>query len=135
VYLRLLAEVSDADECALIGAVLADPDQVMAEATVIQHIHRKAAALAEDGQYEDWCQRIAPILEGHPEPERHLRDWSLWVAISSDSDWSTADLAAARSWLQRKVADEASSLRALAFLAEQGRGRAIRNVARSRLRR
>jgi hypothetical protein len=131
-YLSALAEISDADECELLSDVLGDSNRPMAEAAVIQHLDRRAAALDTD-RYARWNQRIAPILRGRELPERRLREWSLFNAINSGVEWSVADLLSASDWLQRKTAQQSSTRAALTILAAQGRTRRIRNTARSRL--
>ena len=47
--------------------------------------------------------------------------------------WDAQALLAASGWLQRHVAEESSDMAALTLLAEGGRNRRIRNIAKSRL--
>jgi hypothetical protein len=132
-YVRALSQVSDADECDVVAAVLRDPDRAMADSAVLGHLDCCAAALDEGEAFADRSHRIAPVLDGHELSERRLREWSLLKEIDSGQPWSTADLVVASDWLQLRVAERAGSREALAVVAEHGRTSRIRNTVRSRL--
>jgi hypothetical protein len=133
-YIRALFQVADANECDLVRTVLDDPDHAVAQSAVIRHIDRTAEQLGSDGdRYAQWHERIAPVIQGHELIRRRLEEWSLFNAIIGENAWSTADLADASNWLQRKVAERAHSPQALATLTEHGRTKRVRATARSRL--
>ncbi|WP_051450546.1 hypothetical protein [Actinospica robiniae] len=138
-YIRALSQVGDgvvdADECDLIRTVLQDPDRAVAESAVMQHIDGMAERVESAEQYAGWRSSIAPVVEDRELLRRRLAEWALFKAIAGDSAWSTAELADASDWLQRKVAEHAHSRRALAALAEGGRTNRVRATARSRLNR
>ncbi|RSD08463.1 hypothetical protein [Amycolatopsis eburnea] len=56
-YLLEFANVTDADEPDLVRAVLTDPDRVMAESAVVQHVDLRAVTTGEDGRETDRPQR------------------------------------------------------------------------------
>jgi hypothetical protein len=132
-YLNALMQVPDADETALVIEILGDPDQVMAEAAVVQHLDRQASALHLQPQYFTWAQKMTDALDGHPFAAQRLREWSLLRAITHDTPWNVDALTAASNWLQRKVVETAASPQALTVLAEAGRTRRVRNTAKSKI--
>lgn len=132
-YVHALARVSDNDESMLLADVLADPDHAMAEAAILGHLDRRAAALGDGEAFNTWSQQLAVVLHGRVLPERRLREWSLIKDIDSEQAWNTADLVEASDWLQRHVVERTASQQALTILAGQGRSRRIRNAAHARL--
>ncbi|MGW7506435.1 hypothetical protein ACWGJ0_01650 [Streptomyces massasporeus] len=131
-YLDELEQVADADESALVGGVLADPDPVMARAAVVRHLDRRAAELFPTPLWEEWAEAMARVMVGHPFPVRRLQEWSLFRAVALGLPWHRDDLLTASDWLQLKAADEANP-EALQVLAESGRTKRIRNTARTGL--
>ena len=131
-YLRALSQVSETDECDLLRTILDDPDQAMAQSAIIRHIDRVAARLGAADGYAQRHERIALAVRAHDVPRKRLEEWALFNAVIADHPWSTANLIEASNWLQRKVAEHASSPRALATLTEHGRTSRVRATARSR---
>ncbi|MEU1318492.1 hypothetical protein [Streptomyces tibetensis] len=131
-YLVELEQVADADESALVGGVLADPDPVMARAAVVRHLDRRAAELLPTPLWEEWAGAMARVVTGHPFLVRRLQEWSLFRAVALGLPWHRDDLLAASDWLQLKAAD-ATNPEALQVLAGSGRTKRIRNTARSGL--
>ena len=132
-YIRALSQVADADERDLVRTVLTDPDHAVAQSAIIRHIDRTAEHLGADEAYAQWHERIAPVVEDHELLRHRLEEWALFNAIVGENAWSTADMANASNWLQRKVAERTHSPRALATLAEHGRTNRVRATARTRL--
>ncbi|GGV76173.1 hypothetical protein ABZ178_23405 [Streptomyces massasporeus] len=131
-YLVELDQVADADESALVGGVLADPDPVMAGAAVVRHLDRRAAELFPTPLWEEWAEAMARLMIGHPFPVRRLQEWSLFRAVALGLPWHRDDLLGASDWLQLKAAD-GTNPEALQVLAESGRTKRIRNAARTGL--
>ncbi|WP_031105795.1 hypothetical protein [Streptomyces sp. NRRL S-146] len=131
-YLVELEQVADADESALVGGVLADPDPVMAGAAVVRHLDRRAAELFPAPLWEEWAGGMGRVVTGHPFLVRRLREWSLFRAIALRLPWNRADLLGASDWLQLKAAD-GTNPEALQVLAESGRTKRIRHAARTGL--
>jgi hypothetical protein len=132
-YLHALSQVSDADEPALLAEVLADPDRTVAEAAVIGHLDRRAAALDHGESFTAWSRRIAGVLHTRALPERRLQEWTLLKSIDAAHPWSTTDLIEASDWLQHRIAEHTASRQALTVLADQGRTKRIRNTAQASL--
>ncbi|MGH2874709.1 MAG: hypothetical protein ACRDRL_13880 [Sciscionella sp.] len=57
-YVHALGQVSDADECRLIADVLCDPDKTMADAAIVGHLDRRAAALGDGKEFTVWSQQL-----------------------------------------------------------------------------
>jgi hypothetical protein len=133
-YVCALAQVSEADECTLIAEVLRDPDHTMADAAIIGHLDRRAAALGDDTAFTNWSRQLTGVLHGRVLPYRRLREWSLLKDIDSGRHWKIVDLVEASDWLQRRIAEHTGSPGpALTVLADQGRTKRIRNMAHARL--
>ncbi|MGW6543914.1 hypothetical protein ACWGBH_13830 [Streptomyces massasporeus] len=131
-HLVELERVTDADEGALVGGVLADPDPVMARAAVVRHLDRRAAELLPAPLWEEWAEAMARVVTGHPFLVRRLQEWSLFRAVAIGLPWHRDDLIAASDWLQLKAA-AGTNPEALQVLAESGRTKRIRNAARTGL--
>lgn len=131
-YLDELEQVADADESSLVGAVLADPDPVMARAAVVRHLDRRAAEHFPALLWEEWAGAMARVVTGHPFLVRRLQEWSLFRAVALGLPWHRDDLLAGSDWLQLKAAD-GTNPEALQVLAESGRTKRIRNAARTGL--
>ena len=134
-YAHALSHVSDTDESALIAEVLADSDCTMAEAAILGHLDRRAAALGQGEAFQTWTRSLAEVLRGRGLPEQRLREWSLINDIDSRRPWNSADLVEASDRLQRHVADHTASQEALTVLTDRGRTKRIRNAANARLNR
>ncbi|AMW11139.1 hypothetical protein A4E84_17500 [Streptomyces qaidamensis] len=125
-----LEQVADTDEMELVGAVLADPDRVMAEAAVVRHLDRRAAQLWPKPAWEEWAAAVGRVVTGRPFLVRRLQEWSLFRSVSLQLPWRSEDLLVSSDWLQLKTA-AGSSPDALDVLAESGRTKRIRNAARA----
>jgi hypothetical protein len=134
-YQQTLARVPDADETALVAAVLEDPDQAMAQSAVAGHLDLRATALHHVPAYLAWAERMAGVIDHYPFLAQRLHEWSLFRAITLATPWSADTLIAASDWLQHKVATSATSPEALTVLAESGRTRRVRNTAKSKINR
>ncbi|NBH03386.1 hypothetical protein GTY80_08995, partial [Amycolatopsis sp. SID8362] len=100
-YLLEFANVTDAEEPDLVRAVLTDPDRVMAESAVVQHVDLRAAALLTGPAFPAWAARLGELLADHRYPARRLREWALLRAVTTGEDWRETDLTSASDWLQR----------------------------------
>ncbi|MEU1573833.1 hypothetical protein ABZ519_22260 [Streptomyces collinus] len=129
-YLVELEQVADADETELVGAVLADPDRVMAEAAVVRHLDRRAAQLWPEPAWEEWAAALGRVVTRRPFLVRRLHEWSLFRAVSLGLPWRAEDLLASSDWLQLKTA-AGPDPDALDVLAGSGRTKRIRNAARA----
>ncbi|MFF3446668.1 hypothetical protein ACFYXJ_05935 [Streptomyces sp. NPDC002667] len=64
---------------------------------------------------------------------RRLDEWTVLRAMTLNEPWEVANLLAASNWLQLRTAEKSSAMTALEVLAENGRTRRIRTIAKSRL--
>ena len=133
-YLSALEQVSDADEVDLIREVLTDPDQSMAQSAARRHLDRRANDLYPGPAYEPWATSMAQATDPHPFLTQHLQEWSLFRAITLGQPWPPDALLDSSNWLQLKAAT-ASNTDAVRLLAERGRTKRIRNIARTNLQR
>ncbi|MEW1578570.1 hypothetical protein AB0407_10770 [Streptomyces microflavus] len=131
-YLSTLEQVTDAAEPELISEVLADPDQMMAQSAVTRHLDRRAGELHRGPGYEPWVEMMTRTTRGIPFLTQRLREWTLFRAITLRQAWDPDDLLATSNWLQLKTA-EGSNTDTLEVLADNGRTKRIRNIARTNL--
>ncbi|MEV4317334.1 hypothetical protein [Actinocrispum sp. NPDC049592] len=132
-YRKALADVPQAEETALVASVLTDPDQVIAEAAVSEHIERRATALLRCQGFAEWAARVAPVVDGHPFLTQRLQEWALLRAITRTEPWSPAALLTASDYLQRLVTTHTDCPEALTLLAESGKTRRIRTTAKAKI--
>ncbi len=132
-YRKALADVPQAEETALLASVLTDPDQVIAEAAVSEHIERRATALLRAPGFVEWAARVAPVVDGHPFLSQRLQEWTLLRAITRTDPWSPAALLGASDYLQRLVTTHTNCPEALTLLAESGKTRRIRSTAKAKI--
>ncbi|MER5866241.1 hypothetical protein [Kitasatospora sp. NPDC002040] len=132
-YRRAFDKVSAEDAAALVTRVLTDPDVAMANSAVCEYLDRRAAELLTDPGYPSWCLELTGPVAVDDFSARRLREWTLLRAMTLDEPWDAETLLAASNWLQLRCAEESTATTALATLAEDGRTRRIRNIAKSRL--
>ena len=129
-HLSALEQVTDADEADVVGRVLTDPDQTMAQSALVRHVDRRAAELHSGPGYEPWAETMARATTRYPFLIQRLREWSLFRAVTLGRPWHPDALLESSNWLQLKTA-EASHPAALGVLATGGRTKRIRNAART----
>ncbi|MFF2956712.1 hypothetical protein ACFVVU_35880 [Kitasatospora sp. NPDC057965] len=132
-YRRAFDEVAPVDAVALVARVLTDPDKGMANSAVCEYLDRRAAELLADPGYPSWYLEMADAVVVDDFSARRLDEWTLLRAMTLDEPWDTKSLLAASNWLQLRTAEKSSAVTVLEVLAESGRTRRIRNIAKSRL--
>lgn len=135
-YTAQLERSTPAEEPALVRRVLTDPDRTMAVSAVTRHLDRRAAATHATPDYTEWAQSMAAATAGHAFLADRLREWTLIRDVCLNHPWDSEDLTRSSSdWLQLKLAEApATPVPALTLLAEQGRTKRIRHLARTGLR-
>ncbi|MGX1676498.1 hypothetical protein [Streptomyces sp. NPDC055400] len=131
-YLEHLQQAAGADAADLVGRVLTDPDQTMAQSAVLRHLDCQAANLHPGPAYEEWAQAMTQATIDHPFLTQRLREWSLFRAVTLGLPWPPGDLLASSNWLQLKTA-ATTHTEANKILAEAGRTKRIRNTAKTSL--
>ncbi|MFI6035647.1 alpha/beta fold hydrolase [Streptomyces sp. NPDC051315] len=135
-YLQALSQVAPADEVRLVRAVLTDPDRTMARSAVLRHLDHRAADLHRTPAYEPWSAFMIQATADHPFLTTRLHEWTLLRAITLSHPWSPEALTEASNWLQRTLTETPDvPTPALAFLAEHGRTKGVRNEAARRVQR
>ncbi|WP_329459906.1 hypothetical protein [Streptomyces sp. NBC_01497] len=132
-YQQAFDEVGPADAAALVAHVLADPDQRMANSAVCEYLDRRAAELLTGPGYPAWRLEMASPVGVDEFSARRLKEWTLLRAMTLSEPWDAENLLAASNWLQLHSAEHCSAMTVLDVLAESGRTRRIRNIAKSRL--
>ncbi|MFJ9523446.1 hypothetical protein ACIRPK_35065 [Kitasatospora sp. NPDC101801] len=132
-YRRAFAEVAAEEAATLVTRVFTDPDTGMANSAVCEYLDRRAAELLTDPGYPAWCREMTGPVAVDDFSARHLREWTLLRAMTLDEPWDAETLLAASNWLQLRTAEKSLAMIALSALAEGGRTRRIRNIAKSRL--
>ena len=136
-YTVQLEQAAPAEEAALVRRILTDPDRTMAESAVTRHLDRRAAALHTRPDYTGWAESMAAATAGRTFLADRLREWTLLRAVHLNHPWDPETLIRESSnWLQLKLAEApATPAPALTLLADQGRTKRIRHLARTGLRR
>ncbi|MBV6701797.1 hypothetical protein KV557_32640 [Kitasatospora aureofaciens] len=132
-YRRAFDDVAPEDAAGLVTRVLTDPDTEMASSAVCAYLDRRATELLTDPGYPAWCVEMAGPVAVAGFAARRLGEWTLLRAIALDESWDAEQLLGASNWLQLHTAEQSQTRAALTALAEGGRTRRIRNIARSRL--
>jgi len=132
-YRRAFDEVTPADAAALVTRVLTDPHTGMANSAVCEYLDRRAAELLKDPGYPSWCLDMTGPVAVDDFSKRRLGEWTLLRAMTLSEPWDAGNLLAASNWLQLHTAEKSSAMTPLGILAEGGRTRRIRNIAKSRL--
>ncbi|WP_344325931.1 hypothetical protein [Kitasatospora putterlickiae] len=135
-YRRAFDAVAPDDAADLVARVLTDPDPAMANTAVCEYLDRRAAELLTDPGYPAWSLELTGPVAVDAFTARRLREWTLLRAIALDEPWEAEQLLTASNWLQLHVAGRppaGAARSALPLLAEGGRTRRIRNIARSRI--
>lgn len=120
------------DDPALLAALLADPDRLMAESVLMSLVDARAEGLASAASFAAWAEPVVDAVGADGFIARRVQEWALFKALQSGEPVDREALAAASNWLQRKVVEEADSAAVLAVLGEAGRTKRVRNLAKTR---
>jgi hypothetical protein len=138
-YLRVISAVTatpDHDRTQALAAALArDPDQSAARTTIVDLVDTIAAQTHDPSDFQLAVSGIlAEAQRLEPESNRQfirnrVAGWSLHHKVMAGHIPSQTELAAATAWAQRLIAQDCTSVAALAALAEYGSTRKIRSIA------
>ncbi len=128
-YVSALATVTAERERELVALVLRDPDHPAARSAVCYHIDTRAPQLRTTSAITAWAATLADLVAHDSFLCRRIEDWRLFADVVKGRPVALHALSAATPWMQRKLAEEASSLSVLAVLAETGLTKKIRNIA------
>ncbi|MFI6152793.1 hypothetical protein ACIBCA_08875 [Kitasatospora sp. NPDC051170] len=133
-YRAEFAAVEPQDAPGLVVRVLTDPDGAMANSAVCGYLDRRGAELLTEPGFPDWHGQMAGPVATDAFSARRLREWALMRAVELGEPWRSEDLLAASNWCQSYIVETSSAPAALAELAEGGRTRRVRDIAKDRLR-
>ncbi len=134
-YHRALKASSPEAERQIAGMILRDPDPGMAQAALVDHVDRLAAELDALRPFRERVGHIRAAAAGFDFLQRRISEWELLKRSAEHPEDCAPEILQASHWLQRRLADESASPAVLQALAEDGRTRKIRNIARDRGRR
>lgn len=123
---------------ATVATILRDPIEVVSKSAVVDLVDRMAAEATGPEEFRQWSAGLLPETgrlkaEGNREfIRRRMRDWLLYLSIRDGHVPTPAELAKATDWMQRVLAEGATSLAVLTLLAESGSSGKIRNIAKNR---
>jgi hypothetical protein len=132
---QLSAAVRDSrpdDDPALVAALLAEPDRLMAESVLMSLVDTRAGGPGSATSFAAWAEPVLDAVGADGFIARRVQEWALFKSLQSGDPVDREALAAASNWLQRKVVEEADSAAVLAALGEAGRTKRVRNLAKTR---
>lgn len=141
-YREIISKVA-ASQCrdgdrAVVATILHDPVESVSKTAVVQLVDDIAMRMADPAEFQRWATELAPEIRllkaaGNRDfLDRRINDWAIYLAIRTGRTPRPAELAGTTDWMQRVIAGESVSLPILTLLAEIGRTRKIRNIARDR---
>jgi hypothetical protein len=123
---------------ALAAALARDPEPLTAKTAVVELIDKVAENTADPEVFRQWAAEILPETDRFGSGKdrefvrQRVRDWQLSLAVENGQVPDIADVAAVSDWMQRRLADFSTSSPVLTLLAEHGRTKKTRNVAKNR---
>ncbi|MFF0739221.1 hypothetical protein ACFYVL_02370 [Streptomyces sp. NPDC004111] len=141
-YLRVIAVTAAARsrdrDRATVAAIVRDPYESGARTAVVALVDSIALKSSGPEEFRRWTAELLPetdrlTVEGHRAfVRRRIEDWLLHLSVEEGRVPTRDELAEATHWMQRRLADKATSPAVLALLAESGTTRKIRNTAKNR---
>jgi hypothetical protein len=121
---------------AIVAAMLRDPVEMVAKSAVVDLVDKVAVKATDPTEFRRWSAEVLLETdrfeaEGNREfVRRRIRDWLCYLSVKDGQ--VPAELAEVSNWMQRVLAETSTSLPVLTLLAESGRTRKIRNIAKNR---
>ena len=134
-YRRALRADAPGTEAGIVGIVLRDPDRGMAGSALVDHVDRLAAGLDACRPFRERVRDLREAAAAFDFLQRRISEWELLKQSVEHPGVCAPEILHASRWLQRTLADQSTSPAVLQALAEDGRTRKIRNIARDRTRR
>lgn len=132
-YIKAFALAPPPDDLTLLCAALRDPDHTMGEAAAAEFIARQAQRYTSYQSFVSWTATVSDVTRSRDFLTRRIREWSEFKSVMESGHLGPDFLDHFSDWLQRKLSDEAGTPEVLATLAELGRTKRIRNIAKQRL--
>ena len=123
---------------AMVATILRDPIEMVAKGAVVALVDRIAMKVTGPAEFRQWSAELLPEVdqlktEGNREfIRRRIHDWLFHLSIEDGHVPTPAELTKVTDWMQRVLAEESTSPAVLALLAESGRRKKTRNIAKNR---
>ncbi|MFI1855943.1 hypothetical protein [Streptomyces sp. NPDC020480] len=123
---------------AIVATILRDPIDIVSKTAVVALVDKIAMKVTGSAEFRQWSAELLPEIdklktEGNREfIRRRIHDWLFHLSIKDGHVPTPAELAKVTDWMQRRLAEESTSLTVLALLAESGRSKKTRNIAQNR---
>lgn len=141
-YHRVVAVVacspSREQDRAIVATILRDPHEMGARTAVVALVDRIAREATGPAEFRRWSAGLLPeidrlMTEGcRAFVHQRIHDWLFCLSNRDGHTATSAELAQVTDWMQRVLAEKSMSPALLALLAESGRTRKIRNIAKNR---
>jgi hypothetical protein len=123
---------------AIVSTILYDPIETVSKTAVVYLVDKIATRATDPADFQQSSTELLPEIdqfktEGNRKfVHRRIHDWTCYLAIKAGHTPTSAQLSGITNWMQRTIAEESTSLPILTLLAEDGRTKKIRNIARNR---
>ncbi|MFI1226937.1 MULTISPECIES: hypothetical protein [unclassified Streptomyces] len=123
---------------AIVATILRDPVDLVSKTAVVALVDGIAMEATGPAEFRQWAAGLLPEIERALAEVwcafiRHrIHDWLFSLSVADGHVPTPVELAKVTDWMQRRLAEKATSPAALALLAESGRRRKTRNIARNR---
>ncbi|MBL1097683.1 hypothetical protein [Streptomyces coffeae] len=123
---------------AIVATILRDPIDMVSKTAVVALVDRIAMKVTGPAEFRQWSAELLPEIdqlktEGNREfIRRRIHDWLFYLSIKDGHMPTPAELATVTDWMQRVLAEKSTSLAVLALLAQSGRTKKTRNIAKNR---
>jgi len=123
---------------ALVATILRDPEEMTARTAVVDLVDTIATKTTDPADFQKWSAEILPEIDRFSTEgnrgfvHRRVHDWMFWLSVKAGHTPTPDELADVTDWMQRRIAEESTSAPVLTVLAEHGRTKKIRNIARNR---
>jgi hypothetical protein len=123
---------------ALVATILRDPIEMVSKTAVVDLVDKIAIGSTDPVDFQRWSAELLPEIdqlktEGNRRfVHRRIHDWTCYLATKAGHTPTPAELSDITDGMQRTIAEESTSLPILTLLAETGRTKKIRNIARNR---
>lgn len=122
----------------IVATILRDPNELGSKTAVVALVDAIAVKVTGPAEFRQWSAELLPELdqlpaEGHRQFIRHrIHDWLFYLSIKDGHLPTPAELAEVSNWMQRVLAEKATSPAVLALLAESANTKKTRNIAKNR---
>jgi hypothetical protein len=133
-----VASQSRASDRTIVATILRDPVDLVSKSAVVEFMDAIAMKTADPAVFRQWAAGLraetAQLAADatHTFISRRIDDWNVYLSIGAGRIPTSGELASTTHWMQRLLAERSTSPPVLALLADIGRTRKIRNIARHR---